>query len=113
MTQAEVDEHESSKDDSGGAVPVSSPAPAAGNSTGAVASDSSGTNSGLAAGAGTGNGGGDSGDDKAAAAAGGAVGIAFACFVIGAIFGGVPALMYFRSFRYEQMRGGGHSYEMT
>eukprot|EP00752_Nemacystus_decipiens_P007485 g6687.t1 len=108
----EVDEYENSKDDGGDAVPVSSPAPAAegGNSTGAVASDSSGQGSGLAAGGGSGDG---NDDDGVAAAAGGAVGIAFACFVIGAIFGGVPALMYFRSFRYEQMRGGGHSYEMT
>lgn len=124
MTQADVDEYENNKDDG----PVSvSPSPATtsdadtsggggdgggGNSTGAVAaSDSSGNGSGLAAGA-AGGGGGD-GDGTAAAAAGGAVGIAVACFVIGAIFGGVPALMYFRSFRYEQMRGGGHSYEMT
>lgn len=45
------------------------------------------------------------------------LGVALACFVIGAIFGGIPAVMYFRRFRYEAMRGGGYdssrSYEMS
>lgn len=62
-----------------------------------------------------------SGSGKPNSAAGGvgdnagssAVVIALACFVIGALVGGIPAMMYFRSFRYEAMRGGGHSYEMT
>ncbi|CAM9356698.1 unnamed protein product [Pylaiella littoralis] len=137
MTQAAVDEYENNKNNSStsnssssDAVPVaaSSPAPALVSAptpspsigdvggivttgTAAVASSDSTSSSG-------GNGPGVAGAGAAAAAdtgggAGGAVGIAFACFVIGAIVGGVPALMYFRSFRYEQMRGGGHSYEMA
>eukprot|EP00903_Cladosiphon_okamuranus_P013039 g12166.t1 len=112
MTQAEVDEDENRKDNDG---PVSvSPAPVTANSTGAVAGDDpSGAGSGLAAGPIADADDGNDSQAAAAAAAGGAMGIAFACFVIGAIFGGVPALMYFRRFRYEQMRGGGHSYEMT
>lgn len=42
-----------------------------------------------------------------------ALAIAVACFFVGAVVGGVPALMYYRSFRYETLRTGGSSFEMT
>lgn len=42
-----------------------------------------------------------------------ALAIAVACFFVGAVVGGVPALMYYRSFRYETLRTGGPSFEMT
>lgn len=52
-------------------------------------------------------------NSKSSGGLGGGMGIAFACFLFGAVVGGVPALMYFKRFRYESMINGSHSYEMT
>ena len=56
-----------------------------------------------------------SGVDRSSDSSGGSsvLGIALVCFIIGSVVGGVPAFMYFRSFRYETLRTDRHSYEMT